>query len=288
VRSYVLLHGTPLSPQVWDGVRAQLRAHTFAPDLTAMIDSVAMSRLREEQTAPMSRLREEQTAPMSRLRGEQTAPMSGLRGEQTAPMSGLREEQWPSGRLQAEVAAAVLAALPDGDMVVVGHSFGGQVAIELALLAPERLARLVVVCSRHTPFPAFAYGARTVRAGRPVDIDAGLRRWFTPQEVAAEGPAVAYARRQLQTAPLGPWAASLDAAATYDRASAVGGITAPASLFAGGLDEVATPAAMAQLAAALPRASLEIVGAWAHLSPFADPAAFATRLMVAAAVEPRM
>jgi pimeloyl-ACP methyl ester carboxylesterase len=265
VRRFVLLHGTPLSPQVWDGVRAQLGAHTVAPDLTAIIESAAMSRLREEQKAAMSRLREEQKAAMSRLRGQRPPP----------------------GCLQTEVAAAVLAALPDGEMVVVGHSFGGQVAIELALLAPERLARLVVVCSRHIPFPAFAYGARAVRAGRPADIDAGLGRWFTPQEAAADGPAVAYARRQLQTAPLGPWAASLDAAATYDRTSAVGGIATPASLFAGGFDEVATPAAMAQLAAALPRATLEVVPGWAHMSPFADPAAFAARLMVAAAVEPR-
>jgi pimeloyl-ACP methyl ester carboxylesterase len=236
VRRFVLLHGTPLSPQVWDGVRAALTAPTIAPDLTAMIETPpAMSRLGEEQKA--------------------------------------------RGCLQTEVAAAVLAALPDDEMVVVGHSFGGQVAIELALLAPERVARLVVVCSRHTPFPAFADGARAVRAYRPVDIDAGLRRSFTPQELAAGGPAVEYARRQLRTAPRAPWAASLDAVATYDRTSSVGRITAPASLFAGGLDEVAAPAVMEKLAAALPYADLEVVTAWAHLSPFADPAAFAARLI---------
>jgi pimeloyl-ACP methyl ester carboxylesterase len=170
-------------------------------------------------------------------------------------------------------------------MVVVGHSFGGQVAIEVALLAPERLARLVVVCSRHTPFPAFADGARAVRTCRPVDFDAGLRRGFTPQELAAEGPAVRYARRQLRTAPRAPWAASLDAVATYDRGSAVGRIAAPASLFAAGRDEVSPPAVMAELAAALPHATLEVVSAWAHMSPFADPAAFAARLL-AAAIEP--
>jgi pimeloyl-ACP methyl ester carboxylesterase len=225
VRRFLLLHGTPLSPQVWDGVRAALTAPTIAPDLTEMIATR------------------------------------------------------PRGCLQTEVAAAVLAALPDDEMVVVGHSFGGQVAIELALLAPERLARLVVVCSRHTPFPAFADGARAVRASRPVDIDAGLRRWFTPQELAAGGPAVEYVRRQVRTAPRAPWAASLEAVATYDRASSVGRITAPASLFAGGLDEVAAPAAMEKLAAALPHADLEVVTAWAHMSPFADPAGFAARLM---------
>ena len=124
-RRFLLLHGTPLSPQVWDGVRAHLTADAVAPDLTELIESAR------------------------------------------------------PGCLQTEVAAAVLAALPDDEMVVVGHSFGGQVAIEVALLAPERLARLVVVCSRHTPFPAFADGARAVRAGRPVDVDAGLRRSFT-------------------------------------------------------------------------------------------------------------
>jgi pimeloyl-ACP methyl ester carboxylesterase len=239
---WLLLHGTPLSPQVWDGVRAHLTADAVAPDLAELTESAAMSALRDEQK-----------------------PGPGF--------------------LQTEVAALVLAALPDDEIVIVGHSSGGQVAIEVALLAPERLARLVVVCSRHTPFPAFAYGARAVRACRPVDFDAGLRRLFTPQELAAEGPAVRYTRRQLQTAPRGPWAASLDAVATYDRASAVGRIAAPASLFAAGLDEVSPPAVMAELAAALPHANLEVVSAWAHMSPFADPAAFAARLL-AAAIEP--
>jgi pimeloyl-ACP methyl ester carboxylesterase len=221
---FLLLHGTPLSPQVWDGVRAQLTADAVAPDLNELVEMV------------------------------------------------------PPGCLQTEVAAAVLAALPDDELVVVGHSFGGQVAIEVALLAPDRLARLVVVCSRHTPFPAFAEGARAVRAGRPVDFDAAMRRWFTPQELAAAGPAVTYARRQLHTARRGPWAASLDAIATYDRTSVVGQIATPAALLAAGLDEVSPPAVMAELAAALPNADLQVVGTWAHMSPFADPAGFAARL----------
>lgn len=224
---FLLLHGTPLSPQVWDGVRAHLDADSVAPDLTEMVDNAA------------------------------------------------------AGCLQTQVAAAVLAALPGDEIVVVGHSFGGQVAIEVALMAPERLAALVVVCSRHTPFPAFADGARAVRSGRPVDIDGGLRRWFTPQELAADPPVVEYARRRLRTAPRGPWAASLDAVATYDRALAVNRIATASSLFAARLDEVSPPAVMAELAAALPHASFEIVDAWAHMSPFADPAAFAARLVAA-------
>ena len=43
-------------------------------------------------------------------------------------------------------------------------------------------------------------------------------------------------------------------------------------------DEVSPPAVMAELAAALPHATLKVVSAWAHMSPFAGPAAFAARL----------
>ena len=233
--TWVLLHGTPLNPQVWDGVRSHLTTETVAPDLNEAVASVAMSRLREAQIAG-------------------------------------------PGCLQSEVAAGVLAGLPDeGELVVVGHSLGGQVAIELALWAPERVVRLVIVCSRHTPFPAFAEGARSVRSGQ-VDVEGAMRRWFTPAELAAAGPAVTHARRQLLTAARGPWAASLEAIATYDRSGSVGRIAAPAALLAAGHDEVATPAVMAELAAALPHAGLEVVSAWAHMSPFVDPAALAARL----------
>jgi pimeloyl-ACP methyl ester carboxylesterase len=223
----MLLHGTPLDPHVWDGVRAHLPPRTVAPDLTGLI----------ERAMPDA-----------------------------------------SRCLQSQIAADVLAPLGDHELVVVGHSFGGQVAIEMALAAPERVARLVIVCSRHTPFPAFADGARAIRDGRRVDVEAGLRRWFTTQELENAGPAVSYARSRQQTAPRGPWAASLGAIATYDRSADVGRIDAPASLLAAGLDEVATAAVMTDLAAALPRADLEIVADWAHMSPFADPAGFAARL----------
>jgi pimeloyl-ACP methyl ester carboxylesterase len=85
-------------------------------------------------------------------------------------------------------------------LIVVGHSFGGQVALELALLAPQRVRRLIIVCSRHTPFPAFARRARAVSSGEPVDIDAGMRHWFTPRELATDGAAVRYARRRVASA----------------------------------------------------------------------------------------
>jgi pimeloyl-ACP methyl ester carboxylesterase len=203
-----------------------------------------------------------------------------LSGDVVAPdLIDLITEAPPKGVLQQHLAEAVLARLPgDDDIVVVGHSFGGQVALEVALAAPQRVSRLIIVCSRHTPYPAFAAGAHAVGAGEPVDIDAGMRRWFTSAELAADGAAVRYARQAIATTPRPPWAAALAAIADYDRSASVGAMTVPTRLFAAGHDEVSPPAVMAALAAALPGAVLEVVPGWAHMSPFVDPAAFAARL----------
>jgi pimeloyl-ACP methyl ester carboxylesterase len=223
---WLLLHGVPLSPQVWAQVAGLLPGDVVVPDLNDAIVA--------------------------------------------AP---------PGGVLQRHLARAVLSPLPGDDLIVVGHSFGGQVALEAALLAPHRVSRLVIACSRHTPCPPFAAGARAVAAGEPVDVEAGMRRWFTATELAADGAAVRYARHRVMTAPRRPWAAALAAVADYDRTAGLGGLRTPATLFAAGHDEVAPPAAMAALAEALPDAGLEVMPRWAHMSPFADPEAFAARLI---------
>jgi pimeloyl-ACP methyl ester carboxylesterase len=176
----------------------------------------------------------------------------------------------------AELAAQLAAdgGLPDR-MHLVGHSFGGQVALDLALLAPGRVQSLTLVCSRDTPFPAFAGAAAALRRGEPVDPGAALGRWFTPAELGDNGPVVRYARSCVDQADRQPWAAALEAIARYDRSARVHAISAPVTLIAAELDQVSTPAAMSALAGRLPHASLTILPGAAHLSPFTDPAALA-------------
>lgn len=58
---------------------------------------------------------------------------------------------------------------------VIGHSFGGQVALESALGAPELTTDLTLLCTRDTPLPAFTELSATVRAG-PVDVETSLAR----------------------------------------------------------------------------------------------------------------
>ena len=226
---WLLLHGTPLTPAVWDGVAAYL-----AQSGTVSCPAVT-------------------------------------------PPAGARDAQ---GALAAWLAAEV--AQPAGRLHVVGHSFGGQVALDFTLLVPRRVATLTLLCSRDTPFPAFAAAAARLRSGDPVDADAALSRWFTAAELDRSGPVVRYARRCLQQADRRSWAAALDAIARYDRAGRTASISAPATLIAAGLDQVSTPAAMSALAGRLPRATLQILPGAAHMTPFTDPAALAQLILRAA------
>jgi len=218
---WVLLHGTPLTPAVWDGVAAHL----------------------------------------------------GRRGQVLCPVV---TPEGDAGDAPARIAARLASAggLPE-QMHLVGHSFGGQVALDLALLAPRRIRDLTLICSRDTPFPAFAAAAAALRRGEPVDPGAALGRWFTPAELRGGGPAVRYARSCVEHANRRSWAAALEAIAGYDRSGRVPAISAPVTLIAAELDPVSTPAAMSALASRLQQASLTVLPGAAHMSPFTDPAALA-------------
>jgi pimeloyl-ACP methyl ester carboxylesterase len=223
--TWVLLHGTPLTPQVWQAVAEQLgRA------------------------------------------GAVRCPAVTPRGADRSPPA---------------LARRVLAEVP-GELDVVGHSFGGQVALDVALLEPERVRSLTMICSRDTPFPPFAAAARTLRSGAPVDIPAALERWFRPNERAAGGPVVDYARGCLETADRDAWADALQAIAEYDRADQVGQLRMPVRLVAAEHDTVSTPRAMAELRDRVVTARLRVLPGAAHLSMFARPAELAALTLAAA------
>ena len=150
-----------------------------------------------------------------------------------------------AGTTTMDIAAAIIADIPPGGPVhLVGHSFGGQVALDIALAAPGLVASLCLICSRDTPFPPFSATAQQLRSGHQPDVSAAMNRWFRPTETVANGPVVRYARACLEQADPREWASALDAIAGFDRSQQVSSISAPCTLIAAEHDTVSTPAAM--------------------------------------------
>jgi 3-oxoadipate enol-lactonase len=158
---------------------------------------------------------------------------------------------------------------------LVGHAFGGQVAIDLASAAPDRVSRITLLCSRDTPFPRFSATAVSLRSGIRPPPGPTLARWFRPGELATNGPVVQYARRRLERASLEPWAVALESIAGYERPMALANLGIPVMLIACEFDAVASPATMREMADRIPGATFQQLTGAARLSPFLHPRALA-------------
>jgi pimeloyl-ACP methyl ester carboxylesterase len=148
----------------------------------------------------------------------------------------------------------------------------------MALLAPERFRSLTMVCSRDTPFPAFAAAAAALRDGGPVDADAAMRRWFRPAELDAGGAFIQYARHCLAAADRTSWAADLEDIARFDRSHKTPELRVPLTLIAAEFDQVSTVDAMRALADRAPTSTLHVLEDASHMSPFLAPTALARLL----------
>lgn len=188
-----------------------------------------------------------------------------------------------SSAVQADVAQKLIDEYRDEHSAfhVVGHSFGGQVALEFALRAPDLTADLTLLCTRDTPFPAFTALSAAVRTG-PVDVAASLARWFTPAEIDGDGPAVRYTRQTLSDADRNSWATALAAIGSFDCSGRSPSITAPTTIMAAENDGVSTVEAMSAMATRIPGSLLQVLPGAGHMSPFTGPVALARLLRAAA------
>lgn len=214
---WCLLHGTPLTPAVWEPLADRLRE-------------------RGEVVRPRVELASAEADAVSRL------------------AQLLLDELPPRARPH-----------------LVGHSFGGQVALEMTLLAPDRVRSLTLICSRDTPYPPFNVTAAAIGRGDPIDVASALQRWFTAEEFAADSALVRYARRCLADADRSVWAAALMAIAQFDRSDRTPSLTVPLTLVAAALDQVSTVAAMQALSDRVPHARLTVLPGAGHMSPFLKP-----------------
>jgi 3-oxoadipate enol-lactonase len=168
-----------------------------------------------------------------------------------------------------DLAAHVLQAV-DGSFTFVGLSLGGAVGMRLALDVPDRVDRLVLVCTSRCfgePAQWIDRAATVRRQGLEVIVDAVLERWFTP----AFADRARYRTRFLATEREG-YARCCDALATWDVRGALGTIRSPTLVIAGADDPSAPPEEAALIAGEIPGARLDVIAGARHLTPveFAD------------------
>ncbi len=170
----------------------------------------------------------------------------------------------------ADDAAALLEALDWAPALVVGVSFGGMVAQELALRHPALVSRLVLACTSsggaggasyplhelaHLPLEEKARRMTALgdrrrdaawQAAHPAEFAALVEQALDRMRLGADEPGRAVGGRRQLEARIGH--------DTYDR---LGSLAIPTLVCGGIFDGVASPAALTALAAAIPGARLE-------------------------------
>lgn len=173
----------------------------------------------------------------------------------------------------ADLGRDVLALMDDLGLERASHggvSLGGMVGMWLAATAPERIERLVLICtSAHMP-PASAWAERAAtvrRAGSTEPVaDAVVDRWLTPGYAAARPEVRARLRDMLLSAPAEGYAACCDAIERMDLRPLLGRIEAPTLVISGADDEAAPLEHQQRIADGVPTARHEVVAPAAHIA----------------------
>jgi 3-oxoadipate enol-lactonase len=171
---------------------------------------------------------------------------------------------------------ALLDALELERVSYCGLSIGGMVGMWLGANAPERIDRLILICtSAHAP-PASAWAERAaaVREAGSVEViaDAVVGRWLTPAYAAEHPELVAELRAMLVATDPEGYAASCGALERMDLRDQLGRITAPTLVISGAQDEALPPEQQQLIADAIPGARLETVDPGAHIAAVERPA----------------
>lgn len=171
---------------------------------------------------------------------------------------------------------AFLDALELYRVVLVGHSLGASIALQLALDQPDLLAGLgLIAASAHLEVPATLVDYFS----NPLTIPLGIqlyKQWaFSTQTSPAQMEAGLEALRTVRPAVLaGDW----QAAVNFDLNADLACITAPAWVAAGGDDRLARLPCAHYLASSLPSAHLQVIPNAGHMLPLEQPAALAAGL----------
>lgn len=176
---------------------------------------------------------------------------------------------------QASLGAYVdrVAGALAGPFLIVGHSMGAMIALELAALYPDMVRGVAALNAifRRTPAAAGAVQRRAAALDgmRAPDPSATLARWFG----AAPSAEAAACREWLSAVDPAGYKAAYTVFANEDGPSDAGlaGLAAPALFLTGSEEPNSTPAMSAAMAARAPGGRSIIIDGAAHMAPMTHP-----------------
>jgi 3-oxoadipate enol-lactonase len=153
---------------------------------------------------------------------------------------------------------------------LVGISLGGMIAQHLALAAPERVRKLVLVSTTHGYPPeagaAFRDRARLVAAQGPESLVAPtLERWFTASYRAERPDVMERIGNLIRATPVAGYAGCCQAIPTMNTLARLPEIRCPALVVAGREDAGTPPQMGREIATAIPGARFALIEHAAHL-----------------------
>jgi pimeloyl-ACP methyl ester carboxylesterase len=171
------------------------------------------------------------------------------------------------------MAQIVLDAAPER-FSVAGHSMGGRVALEVFRLAPSRVERLALLDTGiHPPRPGEEKGRQElIDIARTQGMEALAARWLPPMlhpdHTALLAPLTLMIKRSTPDTFENQQRALLN---RPDARSVLDGIHCPALVLCGRQDVWSPPAQHEEIAALIPRSTLQIIEDSGHMSPVEQP-----------------
>lgn len=190
-------------------------------------------------------------------------------------------EPWEISDLAADV-VALLDQLGIASTSYAGVSLGGMVGLWIAANAPDRIARLMVICtSAHLAAPDYWHDrAARVRAnGMASIVDPVVERWFTPDFARRLAPVVRDYKETMAQLPADGYAACCGVIGRLDLRAHLARISAATMVVAGADDQAIPPEHGAAIAKAISGSSFVTVADAAHLANVEQPDVI-TRLML--------
>lgn len=179
------------------------------------------------------------------------------------------------------MALAVMTAAGVPRAHVVGLSIGGQIAMDIARRAPERLDRLVLSNTAARIGTAEAWRARiaaVAETGLHAMAPGVMERWFSARWRSEHPARLALWQTMLARTDAQGYAACCEALAASDLTDACASITAPTLVIAGAEDGATPPDLVRGMADLIPGVRYVLMEGAGHLPCVEDPGAYAALL----------